>query len=226
MNMRCTRRVPAVVLAVLAAGPALADITVGQIDDFQDGTLQDWGNGIIESLVTNEDGGPLGAGDRFLQTITTGLTNGPGSRLAVFNREQWTGDYLAAGVTSISMDVANFTPSDTQLELRVMLFSDTGSVFTSTVASVVAADGQWTTVTFDVTEGGLTMVDGLFTYQESITAINRLLVRHQPGEPQSVGAAPHFRDGVMGLDNIRALPAPGTLALVPLAGALLVRRRR
>lgn len=217
--------VMAVVLARVAP-PVSADIVNGQIDDFQDGTVQDWGNGIIESLISNQDGGPLGAGDRYLEVLTTGELSGPGSRLAVFNREQWAGDYLGAGVTSITMDVANFSAGGEDLALRVMLFCNTGSVFTSTLATVVAAGDGWTTITFDVTEDAVTLVDGFFSYEDSMTSVNRLLVRHQPGAPSSVGEAPAFPGGVMGLDNIRAVPAPGALLLAPMGGVLAARRRR
>ncbi len=223
--MRSVPLLAAACSVAFGASLATAQITNGQIDTFQDGTVMDWGNGIVDFLVTNEDGGPAGAGDRYLEVATIGDSVGPGSRLGVFNREQWTGDYLAAGVDTITMDVANFTPS-TDIELRLMLFTDVGSVFTTTLSAAVANDGAWTSVSFDISEAGMTRVEGSFSYEDSMNAVNRLLVRHQPGAPGSVGGAPALLDGLMGLDNIRALPAPGGVAVLALGGLLAGRRRR
>ncbi|MEZ6243214.1 MAG: hypothetical protein R3B57_09235 [Phycisphaerales bacterium] len=139
---------------------------------------------------------------------------------------QWTGDYLAAGVTSITMDVLNTTAGGEDLELRVMLFCDVGTVFTSTLATVVGVNDGWTTISFDISESALTRVSGSLSYDDSLTGVNRLLIRHQPGAPAGPGGAAELPGGLMGLDNIRAVPTPGAVAVFVLGGALAGRRRR
>src|SRR3954464_14013122 len=107
-------------LALLAASaliclgiPATAGaVVVGQIDTFQDG-IDNWfagglGFGQVPPIPPQVvlTGGPGGAGDAFLQI--TGLGgNGPGSKITAINGTQWAGDYLAAGVTSIALDLRN-----------------------------------------------------------------------------------------------------------------------
>jgi len=111
-------------LAVLAAclffyGASVAEgITFGQLDDFQDGTVQGWVSGLFNAHPPiNVAGGPGGAGDAFLQVEAHG-GSGPGSKLVTFNQDQWRGDYLAAGVTAIRMDIKNF--SDNALTIRLL----------------------------------------------------------------------------------------------------------
>jgi len=81
-------------------------VMLGQIDDFEDGTFQNWTQG-------SGDGGEL-PGDNVNGLLSTGVegfstpgliveTNGfsfaAGSNLAVFNTDQWTGDYFTADVS-------------------------------------------------------------------------------------------------------------------------------
>ena len=68
-------------------------------------------------------GGPGGAGDPFLRITATGAS-GPGSRLVAMNGAQWSGDYLAAGVAALEMDLINIGASDLTVRL---LFEDPSS---------------------------------------------------------------------------------------------------
>ena len=56
------------------------------------------------------DGGPAGAGDQYMR-ITSNGGFGAGSRLTVLNRTQWLGNYIAAGVTAVEMDLLAPTAS-------------------------------------------------------------------------------------------------------------------
>jgi hypothetical protein len=131
---------------VFLASPSAA-ITLGQLDDFQDGTLQGWEMGHSTTAVNTPDVGPAGAGDRVLEMLTA-------VRVVIFNEAQWTGDYTAAGVTQISMDVkqqSNFT-----LQLRLAIGSGefgpggSGDTYVTNYAIPVAQDGQWHHIVFDV----------------------------------------------------------------------------
>ena len=102
-------------VCLLSSSLAVADPIIGQVDDFEDGTTQDW---IVNLLgmappppaalpINVPTGGPGGLDDSFLRLTSLG-GNGPGSRLVVINlAPRWTRDYLAAGVTALTMDVNN-----------------------------------------------------------------------------------------------------------------------
>ncbi|HKQ50224.1 MAG TPA: PEP-CTERM sorting domain-containing protein [Phycisphaerae bacterium] len=209
-------------LAVLAWGvaPAQATIVFGQIDDFEDATTQSWSGGAGPANIPT--GGPAGVGDHFLQMIATG-GSGPGSRLGSYNDNQWTGDYLAAGVTSIEADLRNFG-STGDLSIRLLFFG-TGGNFTSTIPLIIPNDGDWHHVIFGITPADLTAVDGGFDVNATLSGTNRLLIRHQVGPPGGQFAGTSI-DGEMGMDNITALPEPGTLSLLVFGMAALLRRRR
>lgn len=208
-------------LAVLALGiaPAQATIVFGQIDDFEDETTQFWSGGSGPANIPT--GGPAGVGDHYLQMTATG-GSGPGSRLGSYNDNQWNGDYLAAGVTSIEADLRNFG-STGDLSIRLLFFG-TGGNFTSTIPLMIPNDGDWHHVIFGITPADLTAVDGGFDVNATLAGTNRLLIRHQVGLPGGSFAGTAI-DGEMGMDNVTALPEPTTLGLV-LGGLLLTVRRR
>src|SRR6187402_2819642 len=89
-------------------------IVPGQIDTFEDGTLMGWANGVPEYL-TNVTGGPGGPGDHYLRLIADGV--GQGGRLTTFNINQWLGNYIAASVTAIALDLRN--EGATSLSIRL-----------------------------------------------------------------------------------------------------------
>jgi hypothetical protein len=92
--------------AQLIFADASSAIAVGQIDNFQDGTTSNWSNGNIIGTVSVTNiatGGPAGAGDRYIQVTADGSTSG--GKLTSFNRDQWLGDYVAAGITAIDVDL-------------------------------------------------------------------------------------------------------------------------
>lgn len=77
-------------------------ISPGQIDDFQDGTTQNWKIGQVitpPTPVHNMDCGEEGTGDDCLTFISNG--GGAGGKLIIVNGQQWAGDYSATGVTAI-----------------------------------------------------------------------------------------------------------------------------
>lgn len=208
-------------LALLSPAAAHAQIAFGQIDDFEDGTVQDW-QGSIGNFSNQPNGGPAGAGDNYLEVIGNGGF-GSGSRVASFNEDQWSGNYAAAGVTAVRLDMANFGATD--LEMRILLPLAAGGDWTTTVAEVVPADGIWRSYTFSLTEAAMTQVGGAGTFAQAISGVNRLLIRHETGAPSGIGGGTPIV-GTLGLDNITAIPEPSTIALMSLAGLALLRHRR
>lgn len=204
-----------------AAAPAWA-ISFGQFDDFQDLTTQNWrigidGLGLPANVPT---GGPAGPGDAYLRSTSGGFP----PRMVIFNIEQWRGDYLAAGVTSITADVINL--GGTTLNLRVA-FGDTpdasgGGWFSSTTAFVLEPDSGWQSITFPITEADMTDIYGGPSFDTVMSNVGamRILSSETPSSRGDVMTA------AMGVDNITALPAPGAAALLGVAGAIAMRRRR
>ena len=85
---------------VLLSAPSALAVTFGQVDTFQDGTVMGWQTGPTDpSPPANiPNGGPLGAGDRYMLLTSSGSL-GVGGKLVVHNQAQWSGNYTAAGVT-------------------------------------------------------------------------------------------------------------------------------
>lgn len=204
-----------VVLLCGAVQHARADVVMGQLNDFEDGTEQGWVGG---ALRTNRpDGGPAGAGDNFLELTSF-------NRLAMFNVDAaWTGDYEAAGVTAIR--AAMRTTHSGPLSMRLVLFGagSTNNRWTTTDPAILPNDGQWHDLLFPVTESGLSNISLIAgaAYHDVITAVDRILFRHQEGPPAQGGTP---IDATVDIDDIRAVPEPASLVLLAL-GALMGRRR-
>jgi hypothetical protein len=207
-------------------------------DTFEDGTTMGWtvalgpGGGVHPAPPENvPTGGPAGAGDNYLLVTSVGGF-GAGSRLATMNAAQWAGDYIAAGITAISMDVRNFSNID--LYLRLM-FEDPipgppENIAFSTNPIIVPANSGWTPVLFPVIPAALTA--GLGSIQEALANNTILRIYHSdiPTFPNPFVPIPSVV-AQLGVDNIAAIPAvvPEPLTALLLTGglaAVLMRRRR
>lgn len=220
----------------LSPSAARADsLHPGLSDTFEDGTTQGWTvavgpvGGVHPAPPANiADGGPAGAGDNYLQLTSVGGA-GAGSRLAAINLGQWTGDYIAAGVNAITMDVRNFGTAD--LSLRLLIGGPFGAagpenIAVSSDAVFLPAGQDWTPVTFLIGPGDLTALLG--TVNAALANAQELRIYHSPAPifpPPSAVAQ-------IGVDNITAaaIPEPTTLLLVGTGlagiGAKLKRKRR
>ena len=124
--MAFPRWIPAPLLAaglLCLPGAATAQVVAGQTDTFEDGTTQGWvinllGMGSPPAPPVNvPTGGPAGDGDNYLQLTAVGGAVA-GGRLSVINfNGQWAGNYGAAGVAAIEMDLLNTGTSDLFLRL-------------------------------------------------------------------------------------------------------------
>ncbi len=222
-------------MVTLSAVAAAAPI-VGQVDTFQTGS-QGWivgfGAGPVPRtpLPTVTGGGPAGAGDNYLLISGTGLREPFGSVSAI-NDTQWTGNYLAAGVNAITMDVRNFGPSDLSLRLIVagpFGQGPPGNIAFTTNSVFVPAGGGWTSVTFLIGPEHLTATRG--TAVGALTNAGALRLYHNP-EPGFLGRdnGPPPVNARLGVDNITAtaVPEPTTLLLLGtgLAGVVAKVRKR
>jgi hypothetical protein len=206
------RSLVATLAVLLCALPAQA-VVLGQVDTFQSGSMHNWeayyGGGVEPS------GGPGGTNDSYLRLTAN---NQP---LLAGNHNQWQGDYIGTGVGAISANLQNFGPSP--LEIRIFIAGGPSSVYASTQAFSLPADGQWHHAVFSLSQDDLTCVHPkMGDFQDNLGDAWSLTIQHQPGEPTynwpSVSAT-------LGIDNITALPEPASLALGLLGCALVCRRR-
>jgi hypothetical protein len=204
-------------------------VIVGQVDTFEDGTTQGWtaGGTLAAPVVPPANvttGGPAGVDDNYLRISAIG-GSGPGSKLAAFNLSQWTGNYTAAGVSVIQMNVSNFGPDDAYVRL---LFSDpaggppTNLAITS--AAFLPAGSGWTPVTFAVDPASLITLLG--SAASALANVTELRIFHNPaatfpGPPEGPPAAVLQ----LGVDDVAAVPEPFTPSLAG-AGLVVLALRR
>jgi hypothetical protein len=203
--------------ALLPTTPASA-LAIGQQDTFEDGTTQGWLTGLLgaptpfppENFPT---GGPDGAGDAYLQLTSSG-TQLSGGRMTAINVSQWTGDYIAAGIGAIRMDLINL--GNTDLSLRLLFANPQAAPPTalaiSTDAFLLPAGSGWTTVYFSIAPEDLTALLGSPVAALPGATEFRLFHSPTPNFPPDPAAAQ------LGVDNILAradavVPEPASALL-------------
>ncbi len=220
--MLCT-----VLLAVVSRSSR--GITLHLTNDFQDGSTQGWSG---SPTVNTPDSGPLGIGDYALE-VQSGLSGG--QRTVTLNSAaEWKGNYLAAGVTSILLDVQNLNTF--ALELRIGIAGPLGvgpfgrgDTYVTNYSLNVPSDGEWHSLEFSITPTDFDAADSntnpnanIVTALEDVTQIRIL---HNPTGRDFRGAPD---GGTWGLDNIRTIPEPsaGAMASLSWVAQLLTYRRR
>jgi hypothetical protein len=216
--------------ACLSSGTAFG-ATLGLIDTFEDGTTQNWlinllGLGNNSNQPVNvASGGPGGVNDNYMLMTSSGNPFA-GGRLVALNPAQWAGDYVAAGINTIGMQVNNF--GETDLFLR-LLFEDpmmgppenealTQSVF-------LPAGSGWQQIYFSIKPGNLIVEEGSAVLALENATILRIFHNEEgegPDEAEPIAA-------MLGVDNIEALQVPEPASSVLVATGLLAlwqRRRR
>ena len=209
-------------LAALLTATASA-VTIGQIDTFQTGTTEGWiaGGGPAGQLppvppYNAPSGGPAGAGDAYL-TITSQGGNGPGSRLTAFNIfGQWAGDYIASGISGISMNLINLGQTDLSIRLEFENPFAGGDFAVTNTAVVLPSGSGWTHAIFPIGVNHLTALQGTVAGALTNTSILRIL--HATSPTAAIPVA-----GVLGVDNIAAIPEPSTFLMAGIGIALLAR---
>jgi hypothetical protein len=207
MSLRRSTAIFAAFACLCLASARLSAITVDQVDNFN-ADLAGWQSGI--GLERIDTGGPGGDGDAFLLNQSFGGSGNSG-KWVVRNELQWIGDYLAAGVTAISMDVKNLGTTDFTLRLAMGNSSfpgidnenPNGDWMVTTLGINVPAMSDWTNVTFQLGESDFSgrpyenIIDSVLGFRivNSLTTAN-------PGKGDEVAA-------LLGVDNITAL-AGGT----------------
>jgi hypothetical protein len=221
---------------VMAAAPAQGATII--FDDFEGGTTMGWtvalglgGGGASGPTVVS--GGQGGALDDYLLLTSSGV-NGPGGRLTMLNDTQWAGDYVDAGIMTITMDVRNFGTTD--LALRLAFYDFSGAIPEIAYSDdpiTLPTGGGWTQISFDISASAL-LLSGAATADDVLRSVSWLRLYHSPSDdvPAPLGIPPIT--GLLGVDNIgaEALPTQVTapepamvLLLATGAAGALVRRR-
>ena len=192
--------------AGLWALPAGA-VSLGLTDSFSGGVTAGWTTGANSPNPPTgvASGGPAGAGDGFLRIDSSGAS-GPGGRLVVFSSGAWAGNYTAAGITGITMDVKNLGATD--LSLRLYFENALTSAFSLQAIALPAGSG-WTPVRFDIQLPALSGAAAA-----TLASAVDFRVYHHPsaGVPQ---LSP-FIAASLGIDNVSAVPEPGAGLLMAL----------
>ncbi|WP_207540988.1 PEP-CTERM sorting domain-containing protein [Sabulicella rubraurantiaca] len=119
------------------------------------------------------------------------------------NAAQWAGDYAAAGVGAIEMDLRNLGAAD--LVVRLLLENPVQAPPTDEAVTLsgaqLPAGGAWTRVVFPLSATSLAPTIGDPT--QLLSGVTILRIIHSVGADQADPIA-----GVLGVDNIRALAAP------------------
>ena len=227
--MKSNRFIVAVIaLGALAVAGSVHAVVVGQLDDFEDNTLQGWNNGgagapPVQNINT---GGPAGVNDNFMEVTSVG-GGGPGRFLTVFNRSQWLGDYMAAGVNAIEMDLRNLGTVNLTIRLAFKESTNPGVPGYLSQGIFLPVGGPWQHFVFSITQGTMTAVGGP-------AAFNTFFSAPGPGEMRLINEAGtgdlngDVVAGQLGVDNIHAVPEPGVFVLTSVGGllAFIAARRR
>ena len=146
-------------------------VTPNQVDNFQDGTAQNWTSGSlnpIQPIVLPNGFG--GASDNFLRVVSNGSAT-VGGKLVFFNVVQWSGNYNTANIVNISMRVRNSGTSPLQLRLA---FYGPGGWFISINPINLPADGVWKVISFPILPADLTGTGDANVTLSSVTVLRIL----------------------------------------------------
>ncbi len=195
-------RSSAIVLSLLIASQATA-VTYDQVDDFQDPDdgIASWSGtrGFQQRVAT---GGPDGAGDAYLRVTTRRY------HLATKNTDQWAGNYLAAGIGAIEMDLKYIIPGPgaDAVEIRILLFGPGGAFASANLTDPISTDA-WERYRFGLTAADLVHVTGgTGDLTDTLTDVIKLLIRHDFADPKVPGDHPPHVTATLGIDNIHAVP--------------------
>jgi hypothetical protein len=175
----------------------------------------------------------LSPGNPYLKIAADG--SGALGKMITFNpTTDWTGDYVAAGVTGIRLDIANMSDSD-DVYLRVALGNRAspqqpgGTWWISKTPVFLSLGSGWTSVVLPIAEADMVVVGNIMgesdneSFADTFSDIQniRILSAAIP-----VGAIGDEFVGDVGVDNIALVPEPTTLPLVGVGMAVILLNRR
>lgn len=207
------------VIYVIFSITAHAAVTLRQVDDFQNNTLQNWSRGGVATQPTNvSTGGPAGIGDHFMRIVSDG--SGNNGKMLAFNNSQWSGDFTI--LTSISVDLINLGANEVTMRLSFRDSTGSGGGGFLTDDNITLAPGSgWQTMIFDLSS--LISVGTLVPASTFMTQVAQMRLIHAP-QPFSLLGEEVV--GNLGVDNIAAVPELAAAFLGSLGLLGLLKRRR
>jgi len=191
-------------LLIFLSASAVRAVTLGQIDDFQNGTTQGWGGSLTSNVA---DAGPNGVGDNALRVDSN-------NRVVTINSTQWVGDYTAAGITQVLIDVKHNSAFALEMRLGTARGSfginGTGDTYVSAESISVPGDNAWHSITIPILATDL--VPSFANTSDppnaaaALAGLTHLRILHNP--------APNDFRGALGnveffLDNIQVVSSTG-----------------
>lgn len=208
-----------------------AAVMLGSGDSFTSG-VDGWGQGGTVANVPTWTGDSSWDGSPG-HLINTSDGSGAGGKFLMFNSSSsWTGDYLAAGVTAIEMQVDNRTGILNTVPLRVA-FNGAGGWFMSDAILIEdsTAGADWQKISFSITSSNLSWVTGGSNdYNATFSGVTNFEILINESGSTSEGSGFLRGDEIVAdlrFDDIRAVPEPSSTLLIGL-GALVfagIRRR-
>tara|TARA_B110001469_G_scaffold69488_1_gene66178 strand:+ start:4130 stop:4825 length:696 start_codon:yes stop_codon:yes gene_type:complete len=217
-------------LSLCVAIPAFADpdFSVSTFDSGTDGWEPD-------NPWTTSDVNGITSGNNYLAMDVGAALGNRGSKMTTYNpTAAWTGDYQSAGVTSIRMNIANWSSTDT-LDLRIALGNEsspqatTGTWWLSSSSIQIAPNTSWFEVFIPLSAGDMTKVSNLIgvfgndTYQDTLGNIQSVRILSSALPIAAVGD--NFV-GLVGIDNVRLVPENSQFSLIAAIGGLTLAMRR
>jgi len=181
---------------------ASSQISLNQIDDFEDYTTKNWTKGSSSSLPNQNiaTDGPNGTDDNFLR-VQSDEDSWSNSKLVTFNNAQWQGDYIDEGITYISMDVRNSGSNTIQLRLAFENDQWTNDPKWSSTNAIAILPGEgWQTIVFPIDENSLTRLGHTNSYNGDFNDITEMRIIHNDA-PNSLQNQNIATDGPNGTDD-------------------------
>ncbi|MEL6811960.1 MAG: T9SS type A sorting domain-containing protein [Bacteroidota bacterium] len=165
-------------IALLSFVFSYAQIQAGLTNDFEDGTTQGWSNGggSPNPPVNIPDGGPGGAGDNFLEEVSSGAA-GPGGKMVIFNENaEWLGNYVAAGILGIDFSIKNGGSEDLFIRIGIEGGPDGSEMVTTNFISVPVSQSDWTGIGFSMDPSEFTVTDGIDTPSQILSQVDQIRI--------------------------------------------------
>jgi len=151
-------------------------------------------------------------------SVTASGTGGPGSRLVVPNTSAaWTGDYAAAGITSVSLDLSN--NSLLTLQLRIGISGPSGNRWVTDPITLNPSDSG--NYTFSLTPSSLLAAGGS-NVNSALSNVEEIRILHN----SSLDWRGALVAGSFQTDNITLIPEPSISLLLSASSSLFLIRRK
>ncbi len=169
------------ILSILFGIPlmGLSQVSLNQTDNFENFTTANWTKS--SSVIPNQNvfsDGPNGVDDNFLRIQSDGGA-GSGGQLLTFNNAQWAGNYVAAGITYISMDVRNSGSTLITLRLSFLNTAWTNDPRWSSINPIAVLPGQgWSTIVFPINAASMSRLGHTNSYNGDFNNIYEMRILH------------------------------------------------